>query len=242
MLLALQTFFDNPEDREFRKSLRNTFGFTPRNLALYRKAVTHSSAANLARERDIIKESYERLEFLGDAVLSAIIADYLFQKFPYRDEGFLTKLRSRIVSRQQLGKLALKFGIDKYVEAETGLQGRSHSINGDVFEALLGAIYLDKGYNFTAQFIHEKIIRFHLDIDELETTDTDFKSKLIEWAQKNKKELRFNLVQETGVGQQKLYVIEVAIDGQAMGRSQNSSKKKAEQEAASQCLDALSIA
>jgi ribonuclease III len=241
VLTALIAYFDKEPDRSFRRSLRNILGFTPGNLALYRKAVTHSSAANLARERDILKESYERLEFLGDAVLSAVIADYLFQKFPFRDEGFLTKMRSRIVSRQQLGKLALKFGVDKFVEAESGLQGRSHSINGDVFEAILGAIYLDKGYEFTARFINEQVIRYHLDIDELEITDTDFKSKLIEWAQKNRKDLRFNLVDEQGVGQQKVYVVEVTVEGVAHGRSQNSSKKKAEQDAAGICLDRLNL-
>ncbi|MCU0435051.1 MAG: ribonuclease III [Bacteroidia bacterium] len=216
-------------------------GFYPRNLSLFRKAFTHSSVANQARDRNEQKESYERLEFLGDAVLSAVIADYLFKKFPYRDEGFLTKLRSRIVSRQQLGKLAVKFGLDKFIEAESGLTGRSNSINGDVFEALIGAIYLDRGYVFTARFIHEKIIRHHLDIDEIESTDTDFKSKLIEWCQKNKKELRFNLVEENGSGQQRMFVIEITIDGKVHGRSQHQSKKRAEQEAAGACLAELDL-
>lgn len=216
-------------------------GFQPGNVSLYRKAFTHSSVANQAKERNEQKESYERLEFLGDAILSAVIADYLFKKFPFKNEGFLTKLRSRIVSRQQLGKLALKFGMDQLVDAESGLTGRSNSINGDVFEALIGAMYLDKGYVFTARFINEKIIRHHLDIDEIETTDTDFKSKLIEWAQKNKKDLRFNLVEENSNGSLRLFVIEVTIEGKIMGRSQHQSKKRAEQEAAGHCLTTLGI-
>lgn len=217
-------------------------GFRPGNLNLYRKAFTHSSAANQMRGADNRRESYERLEFLGDAILSAVIADYLFKKFPFRDEGFLTKLRSRIVSRQQLGKLAQKFGIERLIEAESGLAGRSNSISGDVFEALIGAIYIDKGYDFTNRFINQTILRYHLDIDEIEATDLDFKSKLIEWAQKNKKELRFNLVEELGTGQNKVFVIEITIDGVARGRSQHPSKKRAEQEAAGVCITALGIA
>lgn len=216
-------------------------GFWPGNLSLYRKAFTHSSAANQSRGPENRRESYERLEFLGDAVLSTVIADYLFKKFPFRDEGFLTKLRSRIVSRQQLGKLAQKFGIERLIEAESGLTGRSNSISGDVFEALIGAIFLDKGYAFTSSFINKTILRYHLDIDEIEATDHDFKSKLIEWAQKNKKELRFTLVEELGSGQSKVFVIEITIDGTAHARSQHGSKKRAEQEAAGLCLTSLGI-
>lgn len=217
-------------------------GFRPGNLSLYRKAFTHSSAANQLRGPENRRESYERLEFLGDAVLSTVIADYLFKKFPFRDEGFLTKLRSRIVSRQQLGKLAQKFGIERLIEAESGLTGRSNSISGDVFEALIGAIFLDKGYAFTSSFINQTILRYHLDIDEIEATDHDYKSKLIEWAQKNKKELRFNLVEELGAGQNKVFVIEIMIDGSPHGRSQHGSKKRAEQEAAGICIVSLGIA
>lgn len=239
MFSLLKIYLMPGSDNKLRSSLRNVLGFTPRNIILYRKAFTHSSAANQAKDGS--RESYERLEFLGDAVLSAVIADYLFKKFPYKDEGFLTKMRSRIVSRTQLGKLAVKFGIDKFIEAESGLAGRSNSITGDVFEALIGAIYLDRGYAFTNTFINEKIIRMHLDMDEIESNDTDHKSRLIEWAQKNKKELRFILVEESGSGQNKLYVIEASLDGVVMGKSSNLSKKKAEQSAAEQCVHVLGI-
>ncbi|GAB4133382.1 MAG: ribonuclease III [Bacteroidia bacterium] len=241
MITILKDLFSKGPDKVLRASLTNLLGFRPNNLNLYRKAFTHSSAANLAKTRSEQKESYERLEFLGDAILSAVIADFLFKKFPYRDEGFLTKMRSRMVSRQQLGKLAVKFGIEQYIEAESGLQGKSHSINGDVFEALIGAIYLDKGYDFTARFIRDKILKLHLDVDEIEATDTDYKSKLIEWAQKNKKELRFNLVEEIIEGQQKFFVIEINIDGKIYSQSKHPSKKKAEQEAAGACLTQLGL-
>ncbi|TND10556.1 MAG: ribonuclease III [Bacteroidetes bacterium] len=239
MFRLLKIYLIPGSDQKLRTSLRNVLGFTPLNISLYRKAFTHSSAAN--QVKDGSRESYERLEFLGDAILSSIIADYLFKKFPYKDEGFLTKMRSRIVSRNQLGKLAVKFGIDKFIEAESGLAGRSNSITGDVFEALIGAIFLDRGYVFTNRFINEKIIRYHLDMDDIEANDTDHKSRLIEWAQKNKKELRFNLVEESGTGQNKLYVIEATLDGEVMGKSSNQSKKKAEQSAAELCVQALGI-
>lgn len=238
---AVTALFQSAEDRAFSRSLRNILGFSPGNLALYKKAFTHSSAANQAKDRGEQKESYERLEFLGDAILSAVIADFLFKKFPYKDEGFLTKMRSRIVSRSMLGKLAHKFGIEKLIEAENGVAGRSSSIYGDVFEAILGAVYLDKGYPFTAAFIRESIIRYHLDIDELENSDTDYKSKLIEWAQKNKKELKFRLVEEKGTGTQKMFVVEIVVDGGGVGTSENFSKKKAEQEAAAIAIVSLGI-
>ncbi|MCX6310023.1 MAG: ribonuclease III [Bacteroidetes bacterium] len=241
MKARLQALFSSGQDKAFRKSIRNLLGFWPGNISLYRKAFTHSSAANQSRDTDTPKESYERLEFLGDAVLSSVIADYLFKKFPFRDEGFLTKIRSRIVSRQQLGKLAVKFGVDRFIIAESGLAGRSNSLNGDVFEALIGAIYIDKGYNSTARFINQNILRFHLDIDEIEANDFDFKSKLIEWAQKSRKELRFNMVDETGAGQLKIFTIEITIDGEPRARSQHQSKKRAEQEAAGICITTLGI-
>lgn len=241
MIRAVTALFESGDDRNFRRSLRNILGFNPGNLAMYRKAFTHSSASNQAKDRGVVKESYERLEFLGDAILSAVIADFLFKKFPLKDEGFLTKVRSRIVSRQQLGKLAFKFGLDKMIQAENGVTGRSSSINGDVFEALIGAIYLDKGYPFTSAFIRDSIIRYHLDIDEIETVDTDYKSKLIEWAQKNRKELKFKLVEEKGVGSQKLFVVEIVVDGEGFGRSESFSKKKAEQEAAAVAIVSLGL-
>lgn len=241
VIRAVTALFQSSEDRAFSRSLRNILGFSPGNLALYRKAFTHSSAANQARDRGEEKESYERLEFLGDAVLSAVIADFLFKKFPYKDEGFLTKMRSRIVSRHMLGKLAYKFGLDRMIDAENGVAGRSSSIYGDAFEAMIGATYLDKGYPFTAAFIRESIIKFHLDIDEIENLDTDYKSKLIEWAQKNKKELRFKLIEEKGTGTQKLFVVEANVDGAGVGQSENFSKKKAEQEAASIAIVSLGI-
>jgi ribonuclease-3 len=227
-----RTFFS--KDRKFRESLKNVLGFYPGNISLYRKAFTHSSAA--PEIKDGVKDSYERLEFLGDAVLSTIIADYLFKKFPFKDEGFLTKMRSKIVSRNQLNKLSLRFGLQKFIDADFGFSRNSHSVHGDVFEALIGAIYLDKGYAFVNRFIQETIIREHLDMEEIEQTETDFKSKFIEWAQKEKKAFAFIVVEEVMSGSEKHYVVEARLDQQPMGRGQSISKKKAEQQAAEQAV------
>ncbi|HXC05260.1 MAG TPA: ribonuclease III [Bacteroidia bacterium] len=232
MFGRFRTFFS--KDRKFRESLKNVLGFYPGNISLYRKAFTHSSAA--PEIKDGVKDSYERLEFLGDAVLSTIIADYLFKKFPFKDEGFLTKMRSKIVSRNQLNKLSLRFGLQKFIDADFGFSRNSHSVHGDVFEALIGAIYLDKGYAFVNRFIQETIIREHLDMEEIEQTETDFKSKFIEWAQKEKKAFAFIVVEEVMSGSEKHYVVEARLDQQPMGRGQSISKKKAEQQAAEQAV------
>jgi ribonuclease-3 len=212
-------------------------GYYPRNISLYRKAFTHSSAAPEIKEG--VKDSYERLEFLGDAVLSIVIADYLFKKFPFKDEGFLTKMRSKIVSRAQLNKLSVRFGLQQFIEADFGFSRKDHSVNGDVFEALIGAIYLDKGYAFTRHFIQFKVIPDHLDMEEIEQTETDFKSKLIEWAQREKKVFAFVVVDEIMNGNEKQYLVEARIDQQAMGKGQSVSKKKAEQIASEQALKNL---
>jgi ribonuclease-3 len=222
------------KDRKFRESLKNVLGFNPVNISLYRKAFTHSSAA--PEIKDGVKDSYERLEFLGDAVLSSIIADYLFKKFPFKDEGFLTKMRSKIVSRNQLNKLSVRFGLQKFIDADFGISRSSHSVHGDVFEALIGAIYLDKGYRFTQQYVQDKIIPQHLDMEEIEQTETDFKSKFIEWAQKEKKSFAFVVIGEVMNGHEKQYIVEARIDQQPCGKGQSISKKKAEQQAAEQAM------
>ncbi|MDZ7742533.1 MAG: ribonuclease III domain-containing protein [Bacteroidota bacterium] len=135
-----------------------------------------------------VRLSNERLEYLGDAVLSSAIADYLFKKFPYKDEGFLTEMRSKIVNRAQLNKLSKKLGLDRFLESENDSKNLCKSINGDAFEALIGAMYLDRGYNFTRRIIIKRIINLHLDIDEIEKLENNYKSKLIEWSQKEKRD------------------------------------------------------
>lgn len=221
-------FSSNPE---LRAQIRNIFGFRPGNIRLYEQAFTHRSVAREIREG--VKDSNERLEFLGDAILGAVIAKYLFGKFPYKDEGFLTEMRSRMVSRAYLNKLATKIGIDKLIQYDPGNR-LYKSICGDTFEALIGAVYLDKGFQFTERLILNRIIRFHVDMDELEQQDLNFKSRLINHAQRTRKSIVFDAREEITGDRQKLYYVTVVMDEKALGEGVGFSKKSAEQAAAEQ--------
>lgn len=227
-------------DRELKEAIKNIFGYNPGNIALYKLALRHRSAATPLTNG--FKHSNERLEYLGDAVLGSIIADFLFKKFPYKDEGFLTEMRSRIVSRTSLNSLSRKLGLDKLVQTsrESGLQ--ASSILGDAFEALIGAIYLEKGYDFTQKIIVNQIINVHLDIDELLSTEINFKSRIIEWSQKEKKTADFALINELENGRKnrRIYVVQLSINGQPWGLGQDYSIKKAEQKAAEQAWTKIS--
>ncbi|KAF5047841.1 Ribonuclease 3 [anaerobic digester metagenome] len=179
-----------------------------------------------------IRVSNERLEFLGDTVLSTVVADYLFRMFPYKDEGFLTEMRSRIVSRAQLNKLSFRLGIDQLIIHAQNNNSVFRSIKGDALEALIGAIYLDKGYRFTRKVLINRIIKNHFDLNVLINTDINHKSKIIEWAQKEKKPVEFNVIQEVGTGYKKQYIVEILIDGEPSGSGRDFSIKGAEQQAA----------
>lgn len=223
-------------DKRLYHDIKNIFGFYPSNIRLYQKAFRHKSAV-LTDEFP----SNERLEYLGDAIFGAIIAFFLYHKFPYKDEGFLSKMRSRIVNRQYLNKLALKLGINRLVKTGTDKNSSFKSLHGDAFEALIGAIYLDKGYNFTLKLVINRIIKYHIDIGELEKTDTDFKSKLINWCQSNRKTFTFKMEEESGVAHEKLYKVALVIDQVVMGKGSDFSKKRAEQHAAEQACISLNI-
>jgi ribonuclease-3 len=220
-------------DKEFYKSMKNIFGFYPENIFLYKLALRHKSTDK--QTFNGLRLNNERLEFLGDAIIDAIVADYLFKKFPMKEEGFLTETRSKIVSRQQLNKLSQKIGINSLIS--TGNEAfHFKSINGDAFEALIGAIYLDKGYQFAYNILVNRIINIHLDIDNLVNTDFNFKSRLIEWGQKEKHSVVFSIANESGASHQKLYEIEVLIDNEVMGSAEDFSIKGAEQLAAEKVL------
>lgn len=182
--------------------------------------------------------SNERLEYLGDAVLSSVVADFLFKKFPYKEEGFLTEMRARIVSRTQLNKLSRKLGIDRLIQSES-LAGHSKSLLGDAFEAFVGALYLDQGYAFTKKILLKRVIEVHFDIERLQKEDTNFKSQLIEWSQKEKISLEFKLVNEIGNGYGKQYEVEVLIDEKKYADGRDYSIKGAEQIAAGKAIDKL---
>jgi ribonuclease-3 len=228
-------------DKNLHESLHNILGFYPRNISLYQLALRHSSAAQLIKKG--IKNSNERLEFLGDSVIGTVVAEYLFKKFPYKDEGFLTKMRSKMVSRQQHNHIAMKMGLNKLLEVNNNRHhsGRSTSINGDAYEALIGAIYLDKGYKFAQNFILTRIINVHFDVDELETKEVDFKSKFIEWAQKEKKEFRFETVVDGASVDDKQFVLQLVVGNEILGSAQHVSKKRAEQMVSEQACTILGL-
>lgn len=217
-------------DKELFNAIKNIFGFYPGNIFLYKLAFHHKSAG--VETVTGMKINNERLEFLGDAILDAITADYLFKTFPLKDEGFLTEMRSKLVNRIQLNKLAQKMGLDTLVQLDTSLSNQYKSFQGDALEALIGALYLDKGYDFTNKIVLERIIKHYFNIDELVNQEANFKSKMIEWAQRQKKQIVFNMVDEIGSGYKKQYIIEVEIDNQPIARAQDYSIKGAEQLAA----------
>ena len=225
-------------DKEFILSLKNIFGFYPVNVSLYKLAFLHKS---VALEQNGHKVSNERLEYLGDAVLSSVVADYLFKKFPYKDEGFLTEMRSKIVSRDQLNKLSRKLGLDKFIQSNQDSRSFYRSMQGDAFEAFLGALYIDKGYSFTKKIVITRIINVHFDIDELVNTEVNFKSKLIEWSQKERKVIEFKVKTEVGKGNNKQYLVEVRVDKNVCATGQDFSIKGAEKIAAEKAYKNLKI-
>jgi ribonuclease-3 len=227
-------------DKDLHRSLKNILGFYPDNISLYKLAFRHSSAAKQIKKG--VKNSNERLEFLGDSVIGTVVAEYLFKKFPYKDEGFLTKMRSKMVSRAQHNKIAVKMGLDHFIEANNDRFGsKPSSINGDAYEALIGAIYLDKGYKAVQKFLLTRIINVYIDMEEVETKEVDFKSKIIEWAQKEKKEFSFETVVDAAASGDKQFIIELLVDGQTVGKAQHFSKKRAEQIAAEVGCKALGL-
>ncbi len=229
-------FFKEEKGASFKKQLKNVLGFTPNNLSLYKTALTHRSV------RENADENNERLEYLGDAVLSALIADYLFMRYPYREEGFLTEMRSKMVNRQQLNEIALRMGLKKitlYNKSDGSL--KISQIFGNTLEALVGAIYLDKGYKKTAKWVTERIILPHMFIDDLELLEINHKNKLYGWANKNGKILEFATIEEKVENGRRLFTIAAVVDGNKIAEGKAFNKKDASQIAAQMAVAMLGI-
>ncbi len=218
---------EHPEIKEF---IKNVFGFYPENIFLYELAFRHKSMATEISHG--AKNSNERLEYLGDSILDAIVADYLFKIYPYKDEGFLTQMRSKMVSRSQLNNLARQIGLSEYIQTTKDIKSQPKSLLGDAFEALVGAIYLDKGFDFTKKVLIERIIKIKLDIDELQQTETNYKSRLIEWSQKEKIEIEFRHTKEIGVNNAKQHEVELWVNKKLVAKTKGNNIKSAEQRAA----------
>ncbi|NNJ55008.1 MAG: ribonuclease III [Bacteroidia bacterium] len=218
-------------------------GYCPRNLKLYKQAFLHNSTA----EKIVglkTKNNNERLEYLGDAVLDLIIAELLFKKFPFRGEGFLTEMRSKAVSRKRLSQIAYDMGIHEHLLFDKSIS-RNHSairgISGNALEALIGSIYLDKGYRFTRHYIKKKIVVPHLDFEHLKDVTENFKSLLNQHAQKERKELEFKVLEQNDKNKQKMYTIGVLINGEEIATGRGRSKKVAEQIASEKTCEILSL-
>ena len=227
----------DPQDRELYDYIHNIFGFYPKNIALFRIAFTHKSIVE--EKVGNYHVNNERMEYLGDAVLSLAVADFLFHTYPTRPEGFLTEMRSRIVSRVSLNKLSQKLGFDAYIRSEADAGIHARSIGGNAFEAIMGAIYLDRGYEFAKNIIINRIISLYIDLDELQQNEVNFKSKLLEWTQKQKKKLDFKVLGVTGEDHDKEYHVQIVIDDQAYCDAFDRSRKGAEQLAAEKTCKAL---
>lgn len=207
------------------------FGFIPHNIELYKLALIHKSASIVLEDGQHINN--ERLEFLGDAVLECVSSDYLFIEYPDKNEGFLTKLRSKMVSRQTLNEVAKRIGLDEYVITHSSNNISQKHIYGDAFEAMMGAIYLDQGYDFVNRLLINKIFVDYIKVDQLNQAETDFKSRLIEWCQKNHHTIHFDTENDKSYSStHPFFYSKVFIDGIEMGYGAGESKKEAEQRAA----------
>jgi ribonuclease III len=229
------------KDRKLAKAIRRMTGYAPLNLTLYRLATIHSSVAK--EKLRGVKESNERLEFLGDAVLDMVIADYLFKKFPFKDEGFLTEIKARIVNRESLNELAKKIGVNKITEYEQeGSHKRAYkSIYGNTLEAIIGALYLDVGFAYSKIFIINKLLIPHIDLHTIVKNNPNYKSKIIEWSQKENKELSFEIIEVTGENHHREFTTQLEIDQKVVSTGNGYSKKKAEQDAAFKACELLNI-
>lgn len=225
------------EDQQFYNELKKLLNFSPKNLSKYRKAFTHRSIQLLDLEGNPL--NYERLEFLGDSILGSVIAAYLYKKVPTASEGYLTQMRSKIVSREHLNELGKELNLIRFVKSNVDQANVGENIHGNIFEALIGAIYLDKGYNICERFIYRNVIVPHVDIEKLEGKITSYKGLIIEWCQKQKKKYKFETYEDTGNELIKHFSVKVSIDGVQVAKGRATSKKKAEELAAKRVYFAL---
>jgi ribonuclease-3 len=232
-IISLQT----KEDKALYYELKKMLNFSPKKINHYKKAFTHRSLKLLDRKGKLI--NYERMEFLGDAMLGAIIASYLYKKAPKGSEGYLTQMRSKIVSRRHLNELGKELKLLEFVKSNVSKKNIGDNIHGNIFEALIGAIYLDKGYGYCKKFIYEKVIVPYVDIAKLEGKITSYKGLIIEWCQKQKKIYLFDVYEDSGNETVKHFSVKVSIDGVVIAKGRATSKKKAEEQASKRVYFAL---
>ncbi|MCH2489805.1 MAG: ribonuclease III [Flavobacteriales bacterium] len=217
-------------DGDFFLAIKKILGFKPKDITIYLEAFTHRSM-NTTNDKGH-SQNYERLEFLGDAMLSAVIASHLFKKVPGGNEGYLTKMRSKVVSREHLNELGRDLNLIRLVRTTIPTEQFGGNIHGNVFEALVGAIYLDRGYKYCEKFIYKRVIKPYVDIEKLEGKIISYKSLFIEWCQKNKKKFKFSVYEDTGKDALKHFAVKLSLEDETVGKGRATSKKKAEERAA----------
>lgn len=225
------------QDGDFFLGITNILGFKPKNLKIFKKAFLHRSANKKDKKGNPM--NYERLEFLGDAMLGTIISRHLYNEVPEGDEGYLTKMRSKIVSREHLNELGKDLNLIKFVESRIPKTHFGDNIHGNVFEALVGAIYLDRGYKYCEKFIHDRVIVPYVDIEQLEGKVISYKSLVIEWCQKQKKTFDYNVYEDTGNDALKHFAVKLSIGNIVVAKARATSKKKAEERASKRAYFAL---
>lgn len=236
----LKNIFKNSrstQDGNFFTEIQKVIGFKPQTIFYYEKAFTHRSTNKLDAKGNPV--NYERLEFLGDAMLSAVIAAHLYNEAPTGDEGYLTKMRSKIVSRDHLNELGRDLDLIRFVDSKVPTQHFGENIHGNIFEALVGAIFLDKGYDLCEKFIQKSVIIPYVDIAKLEGKVISYKSILIEWCQKEKKSFHYDVFDDNANDGQKYFGVKLSIDGKVVAKARATSKKKAEEKASQRAFFAL---
>ena len=217
------------DDGNFFIQLQKILGFKPKKIEFYQKAFTHRSMNK--RDKEGTPINYERLEFVGDAMVSSIIATHLFNEVPQGDEGYLTKMRSKIVSREHLNELGKELNLIDFVESKIPKSNFGNNIHGNLFEALVGAIFLDRGYAYCEKFIFDRVIIPHVDITKLEGKVISYKSLLIEWCQKEKKTFDYHVYEDTGNDDLRHFSVKLSINNKVIAKARATSKKKAEEKA-----------
>ncbi len=228
------------KEGEFFSAIKKILGFKPKNISIFEEAFTHRSLNE--KNSQGIPQNYERLEFLGDAMLGSVIASHLFKEVPSGDEGYLTKMRSKVVSREHLNELGRDLQLIKLLKTNIPTKQFGGNIHGNIFEALVGAIYLDRGFPYCEKFIYKRVIKPYVDIERLEGKVISYKSLFIEWCQKHKKSFKYVVYDDTGNDELKHFAVKLQLDGKTVGKARATSKKKAEERASKRAYFKLQVA
>jgi ribonuclease-3 len=240
-MASLKNIFNSrtEQDGDFFFEIKRILGFKPKDISIFKEAFTHRSTNE--KNGDGQPQNYERMEFLGDAMLSSVIAAHLYNEVPGGNEGYLTKMRSKVVSREHLNELGRDLELIRYVKTTIPIEQFGGNIHGNVFEALVGAIYLDRGYRYCEKFIDKRVIKPYVDIQKLEGKVISYKSLFIEWCQKHKKSFRFSVYEDNGNDTLKHFAVKLQLEKETVGKARATSKKKAEEIAAKRAYFKLQV-